>query len=77
MDPVIKQILNSSLTIDLPIVFVTASTNPTQKKRKRCHPSRSAVRSRKEGEEAQRQRGQRCSTQAYQKQSQRIQDERR
>ncbi len=31
MDPVIKQILDSSLTIDLPIVFVTAATNPAQK----------------------------------------------
>jgi hypothetical protein len=32
MDPVIKQILNSSLTIDLPILLVTATTNPTKKK---------------------------------------------
>ncbi len=32
MDPVIKQILNSSLIIDLPVVFVTTTTNPAQKK---------------------------------------------
>ncbi len=32
IDPVIKQILNSSLTIDLPIVFVPTATNPAQKK---------------------------------------------
>jgi hypothetical protein len=32
MDQVIKQILNSSLTIDLPNVFITDATNPTQKK---------------------------------------------
>jgi hypothetical protein len=35
MDPVIAQILNSSLTIDLLIVFVTAATNLAQKKRMR------------------------------------------
>ncbi len=49
MDIVIKQILNSSLTIDLRIVFITAVTDPAQKKR-RLHPSKSAARSRKEGE---------------------------
>ncbi len=32
MDPVIKQILNSSLTIDLLIVLFTTATNPAQKK---------------------------------------------
>ncbi len=32
MDQVIKQILNSSLTIDLPTVFVTGTTNAAQKK---------------------------------------------
>jgi hypothetical protein len=32
MDPVIEQILNSSLTIDLPPVFTTNAKDPTQKK---------------------------------------------
>ncbi len=32
MDPVIKQILINSLTIDLPIFFVTAATDPARKK---------------------------------------------
>jgi hypothetical protein len=32
MDPVIKQILNNSLTINLPPVFTTNSKDPTQEK---------------------------------------------
>ncbi len=39
MDPVIKQILNSSLTIELPIVFVTTTTDLAQKKERDITPA--------------------------------------
>ncbi len=39
MDPVIEQILNSSLTIDLPIIFVTAATDPAKKQEGNVTPA--------------------------------------
>ena len=55
MDQVIEQILNSSLSINLPLVFTTG--NAQRKRRSNPHPSRSrraAAGGREEGQEAQR-----------------------
>jgi hypothetical protein len=76
MDPVIKQILHSSLTINLPPVFIVDAKDPTSKKRKKHHPSRTTG-SKEEGQEVKGQRQQQCSFKAHQKQSHdnRIQNE--